>query len=525
MSARGKGEPTWGDEIVHPGDLIVDGNTTFLIENCTFTVTGIVKVGDNATLIVRNAELNVSTDTVAGMVILDRNGALTIVDGELNLNYFTEPSIAQICDIDVRDTATLDVKNSSISSRRGSISFRINQHGRLTLNSTSTRESNIKSFDDSDISIYGTPIHSINLHGNSSCVVQNTEVRYFSGSERYTATFYNSTIRRIEFVFGSSSKVFMDSRLQGSHRYWNIYANLTVEGIECNLTLHDTAITGLPRLDSVFNSTGMELRVLNQDLRSANIGRDSELHMTNCSCKHLLCGRHDSTYCINDSRIDRLSLLDNAFASISETKIDELEVSDFEGALVFDKVTLNERLDIEFGIPGSQFYVCGGLSFGTNLSINEGPIYEGPSYRANLTGPMQKFNVVRGYRVVASRDGKPLENARLKLCNGEDELIWEGATDGNGEADFNITYCKNWILPPGYYYSNHTNTWNLEAIYGPLSYATDVAFLSETPITFNFPIPKPLWATWQFWTGIIIFITAAVFTTFYIYTTRRTSRI
>ena len=58
LSARGEGEPTYGDEIVHPGDLIVDGNTTLLIENCAFTDTGIVKVWGNATLIVRNAELN-----------------------------------------------------------------------------------------------------------------------------------------------------------------------------------------------------------------------------------------------------------------------------------------------------------------------------------------------------------------------------------------------------------------------------------------------------------------------------------
>ena len=526
-SAEGEGQLARKEVIIYPGDLIVDGNETLLIENCTFAVIGIVMVRGDAKLIVRNAELNVSTDTAAGMVILEKDGTLIIEEGELNLNYDVNPSIhsiARICDVDITDTATLDVKESRISSKLRQIRFKIGRHGRLILNSTSICESSIEAFDDSEISIDESPIYSIKLHGNSSCVVQHTDVRYFSGSDRYVASFYNSKIEGIEFVFGSSSKVIMEGRLQGFHRYWNIHSNLTVEGIECNMTLRDTNVAGPLRLDSVFASTGMELRVLNQNLLSADIGSDSELHISNCSCKYLFCGRHDSTYYINDSRIDRLSLLDNAFASISDTKIDELEVSDFEGVLVFDNVTLNESLEIGFGIPGSQFYVCGGLRFGANLSINEGPIYEGPSYRANITGPMQKFNVVRGYRVVASRDGKPLENARLKLRNGEDELIWEGVTDGNGEAVFNITYCKNWILPPGYYCSNHTNTWSLEATYGPLSLATDVALLSETPIKFNFPKPKPLWALWQLWVGITI-ITASVFVTLYVYTRKKRSQI
>lgn len=516
MSVEGEGQLTWKEVITYPGDLIVDSNEMLLIENCTFTVTGVVKVRGNAMLIIRNAELNVSMDTSAGMVILENDGTLIIEEGELNLNYDVDPSIhpiARICDVDVRDTATFDVRKSRISSTLGRIRFRIGQHGRLILNSTSTStcENVIDANDDSEISINESTIYSFELHDNASCVVKKTDIRYFRGSGQYIASFYNSTIGGVEFVFGSSSKVLMEGRFQGFHRYWNIHSNLTVEGIECNMTLRDTNVNGNLSLDSVFTSTGMELRVLNQNLLSADIGSDSELHISNCTIKHLFCGRHDSVYSISDSEIDSLSVRDNSFVSISETEIDNLDISNFEGVLVFDNVTLNERLEIEFGMPGSQFYVCGGSRFGANLSMSKGPIYEGPSYRANITGPMQKFNVVRGYRVVASRDGKPLENARLELRNREDELIWEDVTDGNGEAIFNITYCKNWILPPGHYYSNYTNTWSLEATYGPLSLATDVAFLSETPIKFNFPKPKPLWALWQFWVTILAFIVIVLF--------------
>ena len=518
-------EPACGDEIVHPDDLIVEGNTTLLIENCTFTVTGIVKVRDNATLIVRKAELNVSADTIAGMVILENNGTLIMEEAGLNLNYDVKPfvhSISRVCDVDIGDTATLDVGKSRIFSKLGQIQFMIGQQGRLILNS-STGENAIDANDDSEISIDESPIYSIELHGNASCAVKNTDIQYFSGSGQYIASFHNSTIGTIQFVFGSSSKVLMEGRIQGFHRYWNIYSNLTVEGIECNMTLRDTNVTGPLMLDSSFTYTGMELRVLNQNLLSADIGSDSELHISNCTIKHLFCGRHDSVYSISDSKIDSLSVMDNSFVSILETEINNLDISDFEDVLVFDNVILNESLELESGVPGSQFYMSGGLGLGANFSIDEGPFsidmgltIEGPSYRANLTGLMQKFKIKRGYRVVARQNGEPLEKVQLKLYNEEDVMIWEGITDSDGEADFNITYCKNWILPPGYYYSNHTRTWSLEAVHGSTKYTTYGKLLSETPIIFNFPMPEPLWSLWQFWVVILVFIVIALFTTLYI---------
>ncbi len=517
MSARGEGEPTCGDKIVHPGDLIVDGNTTLLIENCTFTVTGIVKVRDNATLIVRKAVLNVSANTVVGMVVLENDGTLIMEEAGLNLNYDVKPSIysiTRICDVDIGDTATLDMWKSHISSKLGQIQFRIKQHGRSILKS-STGENAIDAYDDSEISIDKSPIYSIDLHGNASCVVKNTDVQYFSGSDQYIASFYNSTIGGVEFVFGNSSKVIIEGRLQGFHRYWNIYSNLTVEGIECNMTLRDTNVIGPLSLDSSFTYTGIELRVHNQNLLSADIGSDSELHISNCTIKHLFCGRHNSVYSISDSEIGSLSVMDNSFVSISETGIDNLDIYNFEGVLVFNNASLNENLEIG-DIPGPQFYMCGGLKFGANFSINEGPTYEGPSYRANFPGSIQKFKVVRGYRVVSRRDGKSLENVRLKLYNEENKLVWEENTDTNGEADFNVTYHKNWILPPGYYHTNHTNTWSLEASYGSLSYTTDVEFLSETPIAFNFPRPNPLWTQWQFWIGMIAITVTVTLTALYI---------
>lgn len=504
------------EEIVHAGDLIVDGNQTFLIESCTFTVKGIVTVQDDAKLIVRDAELNVSTDTIAGMIILNDNGTLIVEDGELNLNYDIAPhihGISRICDIDITDMATLNVENSRIFSKLRPMWFRVRRYGRVILNSTSICEGGIEAFDDSDISIYESIISGIMLHGNSSCVVQNMDIRYFSGSDRYDASFYNSTIGCIELVFGNSSKAVIESRFQGLHRYWNVYANLTVEGIEYNLTLYDTTVTGLLRLKSSFEFKGIELKVFNQNMLYAECGEDSKLYISNCTCKYLSCGRHNSIYSINNSEIGWLSFWNNAFVSISETKIDKLEVLDFKGVLVFDNATLNESLEIG-DIPGLQFYMCGGLRFGANFSIKEGPI----------SGTIQTFRVIRGYRVVTRRDVNPLAKVQLKLYNEEDQLIWEGITNSRGKADFNVTYHKNWIIPPGYYQTNYTDTLMLEASHGPNSYTAELGLISDTPIIINFPKPKPIWTLWQFWTGISILTMAAMLTTFYIYTRRRASR-
>jgi len=43
--------------IIHVGDLIIDGNQTFLIENCTYVQTGDIVVKDNATLLIGDSKL------------------------------------------------------------------------------------------------------------------------------------------------------------------------------------------------------------------------------------------------------------------------------------------------------------------------------------------------------------------------------------------------------------------------------------------------------------------------------------
>ena len=500
-----------GEEIVHPGELIVDGNQTFLIENCTFVVEGIVVVRDNATLVVRDAELNVSTLSLAGMVTVRDNGILIVEDGDLNLNYDLGPLWHipyKLCDIAVTDTATLKFENARLFSNLGRPLFNVNRCGRVILNSTDTCTGRLEALDDSVISIFESPVEAIDLGGNSSCVVRNADVVYFRVSDLCTASFYNSTIGSIHFYFGNFSKATIERRLQGFHRYWNIHTNFIVDGIEYNLTLHDSAVTGLLGLRSSFDFTGIELRIYNQNLLMADCGADSELHMSNCTCKHLSCVRQDSVYSINDSEIGSMSITGNPSVSISETKIDELDVWDFKGVLICDNVILNEELEIDC-MPGTSFYLRGGLRFGPNFTLSE--------------WPLQRFRTIRGYRVVTRIDGKPLVNVQLKLYDDEDRLTWEGTTDKSGEVEFDVTYYRNWILPPGRLHTNYTNTLRLEATHGQNSYTMELGLLSDTPITFNFPKPKPLWTLWQFWTWISILTIAVMITTFHIYIRRKAS--
>lgn len=502
-NARGVEQPVYGEGVVHAGNVIVDGNQTFLVQNCTFTVTGFVTVRDNATLIVKDAVLNVTIFTFTGMVTVSDNGKFIIEGGELNLNQDIDthiPTPSRICDIDVKDMATMKAVDARIYSKVSGTSIKVGKHGRVTLNSTDTCSGRIEAFDDSDISINESLMSSIKLHGNSSCTVQNTDIDFFSGSDRYAASFYNSTIRFIEFVFGSSSKAYIDSRLMGFHRYWNIHDNFTVDGVDFNLTLHDTNVTDLPILYSSFMFEGIELRILNQNLRWVDCGADSELYLTNSTCDHVICGRHDSVYSIYNSKIGRLSLWDNALVSSSDTEIDELHVSDFKGALICDNVTLLEGLEIDCE-PGTRFHFYGGLRFGENFSL--------------IKEPMRKFKAIRGYRVVTRADGGPLANVQLKMHNEEGELIWDGATDGDGEAYFDLTYYRNWTIPPGHRHTNHTDTVSLEASHGRNIYTTELGLITDTPIIFSFPKPKPIWTTLMFWTGLGALTIIAMFATFF----------
>jgi hypothetical protein len=83
-------------------------------------------------------------------------------------------------------------------------------------------------------------------------------------------------------------------------------------------------------------------------------------------------------------------------------------------------------------------------------------------------------NITRNYNIISGQTrGSSVADVELTLYDQNNAVVWNGITDGTGEANFNLTFSD----------SNHTDTLRLEASKGELFTSKDITFLSDTPVT------------------------------------------
>lgn len=114
----GKPEASQQSEVYHIGDLIVEGNETYVIENVTFRIRGGIHIRDDAKLIVRNAHV-VIRDTYKdefSINVMDM-GHLIVENSVLNATYLipaTPTFLTPMADFmaGVHDNASIIMRNS-----------------------------------------------------------------------------------------------------------------------------------------------------------------------------------------------------------------------------------------------------------------------------------------------------------------------------------------------------------------------------------------------------------------------------
>ena len=79
----------------------------------------------------------------------------------------------------------------------------------------------------------------------------------------------------------------------------------------------------------------------------------------------------------------------------------------------------------------------------------------------------------------------------LILIDGSGEQVWEGMTDENGEALFNITYCNYYpLFEPYTFVSNYDEEWTLTGSKDADAVETKIRFRETgSPIILQFPEP------------------------------------
>jgi rhodanese-related sulfurtransferase len=408
-------------EIIHNGDLIVDGTQTYIIENCTYVQTGNIYVRDWSQLTISNAILKLCAE----------------YQGQLGLF--------------VEDYANLEIENVSISG----FTFWVNN-----LNHARTRIYNSNMFfedgcwlgcgEDSVVEIEDSKVGEIIMDQRSRVTVKNSEL--------------NSVILNV-FSDGPAS---LQNIKPGLFAFWNLHESEPLCNLSYNLTLTNTLVAGqgwsvfvdCQSAVTVSNSTvcvGISFSHTTAQIRDLRPGfhkmwSHDRIALEDCLLTHCGLFFNVEAYCIVINSTFGYSVRGDANVSVIESSVEYAGYNGGIGTLYSDTTTF------------------GWLSFAESVLFIHGNVEFSPH------GEIRRWalsNITRNYNTLAKKPtGDPAENVILTLFDRNSTLVWNGATNSLGQADFNLTFTD----------SNYTDTLTLEAVKGNLSIVENITFLSDTPI-------------------------------------------
>jgi rhodanese-related sulfurtransferase len=416
-------------EIIHRGDLIIDGTQTFVIENCTYIQTGNIYVEDYAKLVVQNATLWLNqTDafqfniqvTISG-ILEAKNAYLTSqTNFGIYLNDFAQAEMSlattqsqgdsgSVGTFILADNSQMEMHDSKIYDMIGYASSLISIHNSII--------SEIVAFMHCTVKIYDSTVTSrLGVTGGATVAVYNCTVEepwlFFSS---YGTYFY--------------SKANLQNLNPGYYQFWKITLNATVEGTGFDLTLQD-----------VWINKGWSIQA-----------QDSEPALK---------------VCISNSTI-RLDSLFTSDVSIFNSTIYLLYMNCFLGTLFFDATVLTNII-----VQGAQCYIHGNATFPMETTIDW-------YTRSTLPPHYPNNSIMRDYNVIARRiNSDAMGNATLTLFDKNNVLVWNGTTNSLGQANFNLTFTD----------ANYTDTLCLKARSSGRYSAASVSFLSSTPVNMSLSI-------------------------------------
>jgi len=443
--------------ITHVGDLIIDGNETFFIENCTYIQTGNIYVRDNATLILQNAELFLEqSDSYQYNLRVQNNARLFSTNANISSNYYFDQSFSDDSMVNFTDThwkhftwtygdgASLTIcKSSGLGYMSITTSmFFYNSSAEFILN---------KKY--SSVLVENSSMSFISIEVDSSeLTIANLKGGYISSFN----TFDNLTV-----LGGSASNLtVLNSNL---NFHFQIYGS--------NVNVNDCDIDGI----EVESSSGVYIN-------NSTLVWGMHLHgMSNTTINHSIigyidCGYGNTNVSVYDSLVGVytpgvyegfasffIESTDNTRVVLSKTALGlGIYSSDFKGILIMDDVIVrkdeyyNDARGRATYLTKSHFYLCGNVRF-EDSSI----------------GYFTNSEVTRNFNVIVMNEtSNPLVDVELKLYDRHNNVVWSGLSNSHGKVNFNLTFTD----------SNYTETLRLEAVKGTSFSAKNVTFLSETPV-------------------------------------------
>jgi len=435
----------------HEGNLVISGTQTFIIENCTYIQTGNIGVRDSGTLVIRDSVFIVN-QTYWGQfeITIDDHGSLVVESSQLE-------SSSRMFGVWANGYASIVVRDDSASDYQwlifGSSYLRV-------INSTTNW---VWVGDSSRTSILNSSINliSFTLIEPSTFTIQDLKPQYFvswklNATSSLDLEVEDTTVKGWDLsIWGNAMVTVADSELNvhlGFHDYDQISPVVTLDGIKPGFY----GIWDLHNNQSVQN-VGYDLTLKNTtvDFWQISVWDNAKANIVN-SVAHVH-SDGEAKVDVENSTIQHLHVREDAEVTVINSAITGiLTIRYYHGNLILNNTLISIG---DYNIVDSDFDIWGDFN-GSDLNK------AGASWSSS--------NVTRSFNLVV-RDVThlPIDNTSLAIFDKSDVLVWNGATDSLGQADFNLTFTD----------SNHTDTLRLEAAKDNLSATESISFFSDTPVT------------------------------------------
>lgn len=411
------------ETVRHQGDLVIEGDEVFTIEDVIYRQRGDIIVRDNARLIIRNATL--------------------IVDQDFYLQY----------SIVIRDQAELVAENAVITSNfRIEVHFRNEAQGRVSRLTTDW----------------------IIPTGHSTVTITNSRIRReLIVGDQPTVSISDSTLNTLH-VFLEADVVANFQGLQpGLYRSLD-FGTMIASGTEPRITLENTEVQrwsiNIPyHVKSITFSDSHPGKLTLKFYQSGSVQLDGLRpgFYEERSIGNVTLLRTTIDYWAISVKAWGLQLTlstlrggvgvyftgGNAQVRIIDSTIN-LEALSYNGTLSFDQTTVQGRMVFKDSI----FTVEGSLRFATEASF--------------LT--WHNTIVERTFAVLAAdEDDQPLAGARITLMGADGRRVFSGTTDAQGRTEFRLSFTDD----------NYQDEWTLKATLPDGKVITrSIGFLTDTPI-------------------------------------------
>ncbi|MBN2336348.1 hypothetical protein JXL21_12375 [Candidatus Bathyarchaeota archaeon] len=474
------------------GDLILTGSTNRTIANTHLTVEGSLVLEDDASLTLVNSTLVLAEapDKSQSYVLRGRS-SLTAVDS--NITWTTQGGIR------LTDNSAAHLEATHVFNEYQILNRTLYSHG-FGLN------------EDSTLTASNSKIGYLRLTDNASATVTGSTIGDFTTRSTEATHISDSTILKTTLLYAGNS-IHVDGSLTGHHTEFKPDHLLTEGAAPYPFTLTQTSIETPPSLDL----TDCTLETENTVLNIVMTWGQSSVSVTGSqiSALYLL---QNAWATVNDTRVDTLTLREGDFnvqlrgvdagtvhsfmttglnlktressigtlnleyaypgsasnVELVNTKVDHLPLSPWgPSPYQFEGSTVQESVTLNADFFGAPLTVLtGGLSFGDDCTLAQG-VEQGVT------------EVTRVYKVTVARGASPVEGQPWTLARGE-QVIREGETDAAGEAVLTLTYRRLYEViedpQPGGPYLTDVNNLTATLTLRVADAAYELGLFTETPV-------------------------------------------